>query len=142
MGSKGGSALFRLRGWLSAAFLVPVGLLVIFSGTAVKTGPWPDLLMGALGWAAFIAGVGTRYWSTLYIGGRKSNQVVTEGPYSICRNPLYIGSLFISMSAVLLLRSLSLSACVAIACIVYAFGAVPAEERFLQQAHGEEFTRY
>src|SRR5713226_3679090 len=37
-------------------------------------------------------GIVGRLWATLYIGGRKSAEVVTGGPYSITRNPLYVFS--------------------------------------------------
>jgi protein-S-isoprenylcysteine O-methyltransferase Ste14 len=34
-----------------------------------------------------------RSWCTLYIGGRKSREIVATGPYSVSRNPLYYFSL-------------------------------------------------
>jgi len=37
-------------------------------------------------------GIVGRLWSTLYIGGRKSAEVVSGGPYSMTRNPLYVFS--------------------------------------------------
>lgn len=33
-----------------------------------------------------------RCWCTLYIGGRKGETLVSVGPYSLCRNPLYFFS--------------------------------------------------
>jgi protein-S-isoprenylcysteine O-methyltransferase Ste14 len=34
-----------------------------------------------------------RTWSTLFIGGRKNNALMIEGPYSVTRNPLYLFSI-------------------------------------------------
>ena len=34
-----------------------------------------------------------RVYSTAFIGGAKNQQLVTWGPYSLCRNPLYFFSL-------------------------------------------------
>ncbi len=140
--AKSESIWFRFRGLFAAAVLVPVALLAVISRPVLASGSWPDIVVGSTGWACFLVGIGTRYWSTLYLGGRKGHMVVSDGPYSICRNPLYVGSLFLSVSAALLFRSLSLAAAVVVAALIYAMGAVPAEERFLRKEHGETFDRY
>ncbi|WP_352440504.1 MULTISPECIES: isoprenylcysteine carboxylmethyltransferase family protein [unclassified Mesorhizobium] len=46
----------------------------------------------AHGIALILIGIGGRLWSILYIGGRKSAEVVATGPYSVMRNPLYFFS--------------------------------------------------
>src|SRR5262245_34324764 len=44
-----------------------------------------------------------RTWSSLYIGGRKIEEFVQSGPYSVMRNPLYlfscIGAIGVGMQA-------------------------------------------
>lgn len=32
------------------------------------------------------------FWSILYIGGRKNQMIMQDGPYSMCRHPLYLFS--------------------------------------------------
>ncbi len=39
-----------------------------------------------------IASLG-RMWCSLYIAGYKDSKLITEGPYSLCRNPLYFFSM-------------------------------------------------
>jgi len=42
-----------------------------------------------------LAGVAVtgRAWSLMYISGKKNASLVTVGPYSLCRNPLYFFSI-------------------------------------------------
>ncbi|MDP2620970.1 MAG: isoprenylcysteine carboxylmethyltransferase family protein [Hyphomicrobiales bacterium] len=83
-----------------------------------------------------------RAWSTLYIGGRKINELVREGPYSIVRNPLYlfsfIGIVGIGAGAGSVVMGLILFA---ISYVVFRW-VVAHEEAFLAQKYEEDYARY
>lgn len=59
---------------------------------------WPEtglvvFMIEDTGAFLIIVAVFGRTWCTLYIGGRKRVELVTSGPYSIVRHPLYLFSL-------------------------------------------------
>lgn len=88
-----------------------------------------------------IASLG-RMWCSLYIAGYKDDQLVTEGPYSICRNPLY----FFSMIGVLGIGFTTETFTFPIVFIVlfslyYPF-VIKSEERRLKQLFGDSFEGY
>jgi protein-S-isoprenylcysteine O-methyltransferase Ste14 len=77
--------------------------LVVLAATFVGTN-WPEnstwpLVMKGTGYLGLLAGLGIRVWSILYLGGRKSREVVSDGPYSLCRNPLYFGTVLLTIGA-------------------------------------------
>ena len=88
-----------------------------------------------------IAMVG-RLWSSLYIGGRKNNELVTEGPYSMTRNPLYFFSLLGFVGIAFCTRSISISVCVvAFFALVYP-SVIGSEEALLRRRFGAAFEAY
>jgi protein-S-isoprenylcysteine O-methyltransferase Ste14 len=58
------------------------------------------------GYVFLILGLSVRIWSILYVGGRKSQELVTDGPYSLCRNPLYVGTFLLTIGAGLCFENL------------------------------------
>jgi protein-S-isoprenylcysteine O-methyltransferase Ste14 len=133
---------FRSRGLVSALLGTAFGALVFVSAPLVPAGAWAHLPFEVVGWLAFIMGAALRFWATLYIGGRKRLVVVCDGPYSICRNPLYIGTFLISLSTALLLRSLTFAIGILLGAAYFALATVPAEERYLRSTLGEAYERY
>ena len=75
-----------------------VGILLCIGFMLFGTSSWPGgtTVHETIEWAGIvlilIAIVG-RTWCALYIGGRKAQVLTDTGPYSICRNPLYVFSI-------------------------------------------------
>ena len=103
---------------------------------------WGEFALESTGYVLLAAGALGRIWSTLYIAKRKTRVLVTTGPYSICRNPLYLSSLFIGLGTLCIFKNVLLAALVlALFPPVYAV-AVWQEERLLAEKFGKAFADY
>jgi protein-S-isoprenylcysteine O-methyltransferase Ste14 len=95
-----------------------------------------------LGYTAVIVCVLGRIWSTAYIAGRKSRELVDSGPYSVVRNPLY-GFSFIGLAGIGLLTGSIVWATLLLAgCALYFSFVVRREESFLTAAFPADYPRY
>lgn len=88
-----------------------------------------------------IASLG-RLWCSLYIAGYKTGTLVTVGPYSMCRNPLYFFSLLGMIGVGLSTETLSIPLLVLMAFAIYYPGIIKNEEAELEKRHGEQFEIY
>lgn len=77
----------RIGVWRGVGAVVLIALLV--GDSRWENSRFSSLLaiVGVLGVVAATIG---RLWCALYISGRKSEELVVEGPYSMCRHPLYV----------------------------------------------------
>ncbi|WP_192252844.1 methyltransferase family protein [Mesorhizobium silamurunense] len=87
-------------------------------------------------------GVVGRLWSTLYIGGRKSSEVVTGGPYSITRNPLYVFSTVAAAGVGAQIGSFSGIILFAVLCAGAFHVVILREERYLKEVLGAPYKAY
>ena len=136
------SKAYRLRGAFGLVLLLPATFIALFSKPLVDEGTWADVAVDSMAWAVFLAGVAFRIWATLYVGSRKFKTLVDQGPYSICRNPLYVGTFLMAIGAALFLKSFLVTGAVIIVIMLYASGTVPAEEKALLAQHGEPYAEY
>ncbi len=134
--------LSRSRAWISLLIMAPVALAVLFSKPLAVEGTWLDAFSDLGSWVCFAIGAFVRWWATLYIGGHKTNRVICEGPYSICRNPLYVGTFFMTASVVCQMMSLSLAIAFLVATAWYLATTVSYEEHSLRNKFGAEFVAY
>jgi len=115
-------------------------------------------LVGANGWearspllSAFLFSIGVvlsgisaigRVWCTLYIAGYKRQNLVTTGPYSVTRNPLYYFSMLGGLGVALSTETLSLPLVTVLAFALYYPPVIRREEERLRHFHGDAFEAY
>ncbi|MDB6454460.1 methyltransferase family protein [Falsirhodobacter sp. 20TX0035] len=122
---------------LSALALLPVLALSASSWDALG-----ETLLHTAGILCVVAAVLGRFWSILYIGGRKNRTVMQDGPYSLCRHPLYLFSTAGAVGFGLMLGSLILTAL--FGGIVFTILSLTAarEEGFLRHSFGAQYDNY
>lgn len=133
---------FRHRGLMGGACLIPAALAAIFWPSAISDASPIAWLLDLLGWTLFLGYASMRIWATLYIGGSKDVRLQTSGPYSITRNPLYLGGLCLALSGACFLKSVSVIALTCVAAGIYLRWVIPAEEKVLQGIFGQAFVEY
>jgi len=122
--------------------LVPVVFLVMFVRPSVPTDSGVSFILESTGYVFLLAGLAIRMWSILYVGGRKSRELVTEGPYSICRNPLYVGTFFLAIGAGLCFENLPLLAATVAVILPVHLVAAKMEEHHLQATFPVKYPQY
>lgn len=83
-----------------------------------------------------------RGYCSAYIGGRKNDQLIIEGPFSIVRNPLYVFS-FIGITGIGLQSGMvTLPIVLIIGFMLYYPKVVAREEAFLLHKFGDAYRNY
>jgi protein-S-isoprenylcysteine O-methyltransferase Ste14 len=132
-----GRVLYTFRGFIPAPAMVAVLL-------------WarPTELSFLAGTALAVLGEAGRLWALTYIGPksraeekRRADRLITEGPYSLTRNPLYVANLTIAAGVLLASNRWILLLAVPLGIVYYTLVAM-AEEEFLLETFPEEGPAY
>lgn len=118
--------------------LLVVALLFVRSAWLGQTHEYIE----AIGLSFIVAAILGRLWCTLYIGGRKSAEIVRSGPYSVTRNPLYVFSTVGAMGIGAQTGSLFITLGFGILCYLAFSVVIRTEEKFLAQNFGESYRAY
>lgn len=117
-------------------------LLVVLAMESAHEGTLVDvaLLMLGLGLVG-LATVG-RLWCSLYISGHKNAELITTGPYSLCRNPLYFFSLLGFAGIGFASETFTLGIVVVAAMLAGYPAVIRQEEAVLRERFGAAFETY
>lgn len=146
MFSKEVSELFaRYRILISKIIAVSLIIIFLFSENiwAHKSyAGWFSIVLQTVGLVLVTICVLGRLWAAIYLCGNKTFSLVTEGPYSIVRNPLYffsfLGVLGIGITAGSVIGLLLLVSIF----IFYYFTTIIDEEKTLERYHNENLAEY
>ena len=109
---------------------------------------WVDWHVGLAATFAFaglvLVGLGVvgRVWALSYLVGKKSKTLVTEGPFSLCRNPLYLFSFLGVLGVCLRTRTLVIPLVVMPLFVLVHLRSVRTEEAKLRAMFEVEFDAY
>ena len=94
------------------------------------------------GMMLIIACVLGRCWAILYIGGNKNARLVTMGPYSLCRNPLYLFSIMGVVGFGFMIQSLVYAVVLTSITFLTLLQAASKEEAYLSDKFVEDYVAY
>jgi protein-S-isoprenylcysteine O-methyltransferase Ste14 len=133
----------RSRIWLTRGIAASfVGLLLIAVEGWQITNPVFEHGLRWIGWALLAVGVIGRCWCGSYISGYKNDRLITDGPYSLCRNPLYFFSFLAGLGLMFITETLIMPAAFCVVYLGYYAQVIRAEEKYLASLHGDKFTDY
>jgi protein-S-isoprenylcysteine O-methyltransferase Ste14 len=126
---------------LSIAILIGVMMFAVTT-SRYRSGPVTHEAIEWVGIVAIVICILGRTWCSLYIGGRKIVQFVTDGPYSVSRNPLYSFSILGAAGAGAQLGSLVTAVLFATLAWLIFRVVVLQEETVLAERYGAAYASY
>src|SRR5688572_20238447 len=125
----------RRRLLLTRLFGAGALVLVLVSGSrwAIRGPELAGEVLFAVGLMVAVSGFLGRLWALCHVGDRKKRELVTTGPYSMCRHPLYFFSLVGGVGLGLCTERLAVAALFLILCALFLPAWLRSEERYLEE---------
>jgi len=127
---------------VSRIFGIGVLVLLLFTGHSFSQQGIVDVLFEVSGlFLLSICSLG-RLWALMYISGNKRRELVTEGPYSMVRHPLYVFSLIGAIGIGLASENVLVLGLIVVFYLFYYPFTILAEERKLTNKFGQAYLEY
>src|SRR3954447_26109849 len=122
-------------------FLPAILFALVSQHAYVEDGFWDTTWEVVSFLVLIIAAIG-RVWTAAYISGRKTHELVTDGPYSLTRNPLYFFSFLAYLGAGLAFEKLTVGFAFIVVFWLSHWPTILAEETKLRNKFGEDYDDY
>jgi len=130
----------RMR-FMQLVALAIVAALPFLQSQSALGGPLHETLESA-GFVLLVICIVGRVWCSAYIGGRKNYQLVTAGPFSVVRNPLYVFSFIGATGVGLLTGMFTMTVLFQLIFVAYHHATILREEKALTEAYGAPYRKY
>ena len=139
-----GLAAWACRQRMRVSWLLNLAILALLalSGHSWSQDSWLDGALEMTGLACLILCTLGRIWASVHINGRKDRELVTDGPYSMVRNPLYVFSAVGALGIGLASENLAVLALLLLAFAFYYPLVVRGEEQVLAGLFPDTFPAY
>jgi len=134
---------FQKRRRIALALLVVIIFIaLLFVQSSVTTSGRFHEYLEDLGICLIFIAILGRSWCTLYIGGRKSAEIVNTGPYSVTRNPLYVFSTIGAAGVGAMVGSVTVAVLFAVLTWASFHYVTLVEEDYLKRNFGKPYEDY
>jgi protein-S-isoprenylcysteine O-methyltransferase Ste14 len=131
--------------YLLLAIVAMVAIHFLLPGVHLVFGYWrwagAALILAGVGLVVRVAKVFNRHKTTIK-PGEVSSHLVTDGPFRVSRNPIYLGMVLILMGMAVALGSLTPWFVVPAFVAIITRNVIPVEEAMLKDAFGETYAQY
>lgn len=131
-----------IRKTILFAFIILGVVFVLIGDTQWPSGSFVHEQIEFAGLILIVVCICGRIYCTLYIGGRKIKSLITAGPYSVSRNPLYFFSIIGAVGAGAQLGSFVLAAITGAVAYFVLLLVIFKEEAVLAHEFGDAYKSY
>lgn len=127
---------------ITRLFFLCMVALALFVKPAYVIDPMHQAAWLSVAFALVVVSVLGRLWCSLYLAGYKNGSLITTGPYSIVRNPLYIFSMLGGIGIGMATMSLTITLLIVLFLVGISHATINAEESKLESLFGAEYRQY
>ena len=135
-------ATWKLRTYLLRIAVIPIAFAALFVKSSWSLGSTTAFIIESSGYLLILTGLAIRMWCTFYRENPRAIEFVTTGPYSICRNPFYIGYFLLTAGAGLFFENPLMLLLVLGITIPFIMATIWMEEAHMELLLGESYQEY